>query len=454
MKKITIILAALAASFAVSCTKEAPEAQLPQDQNAPAGMKQVTITASIDGADTKTSYDAAGKFSWTKGDKIAIKGSDNQFYTFATTETAASATFTGYMPEGVSLQKHALYPAESAVKDASDGYFYTIPEYKDLTGGFSADIPMSSYVSAGKYEFKHMAGAVLLTFTNIPDGVNAVEVSIKANKVRLSGTQQVWSGTPFTFTAAEAANDSEKTFTRKLSVVDNQVKLYLPYKGGFWDSCTINILGYYEDGSQFVLLKDKAMRGTSANDLTPGLVIPYKPLELPDYVNFSKLDWESAQISYDLPASASSSRQVMKEAKVIADNKFVYARIKSSKSKFEDTGSNYLGFYLYDAIDGSGNGYWEWWGNSKGNTEYEGEQDGSFEAGTANLAMNFNGTSIVTNTEVSDDDVYWYMAFPRSAHELLSSPGSVYIAFILNKDWSQTGALPDKYGSMFEVTLP
>ena len=63
MKKITVILAALAAAFAVSCTKETPEAQLPQDQDAPAGMKQVTITASIEGADTKTSYDAAGKFS-------------------------------------------------------------------------------------------------------------------------------------------------------------------------------------------------------------------------------------------------------------------------------------------------------------------------------------------------------------------------------------------------------
>ena len=99
MKKITVILAALAAAFAVSCTKETPETQLPQDQNAPAGMKQVTITASIEGADTKTSYDAEGKFSWTKGDKIAIKGSDNQFYTFTTTENAASATFTGYMPE-------------------------------------------------------------------------------------------------------------------------------------------------------------------------------------------------------------------------------------------------------------------------------------------------------------------------------------------------------------------
>lgn len=185
-----------------------------------------------------------------------------------------------------------------------------------------------------------------------------------------------------------------------------------------------------------------------------GKVIPYAPLTLPDYVNFSKLDWESAQILYDLPASASSSRQVMKEAKVIADNKFVYARIKSSKSKFEETESNYLGFYLYDSINGSGDGYWGWWGNSKGNTEYEGEHDGTFEAGTVNLAMSFNGTSIVTNTEVSDDDVYWYMAFPRSVHELLSSPGSVYIAFILDKDWSQTGALPDKYGSMFEVTLP
>ena len=452
MKKITILLAALAAAFAVSCTKESP-VETP-DTSAPAGMKMVTITASVDDAATKTSYTQDGtdptllKFSWTKGDQIAIKGSDNQFYTFTTTETASAATFTGYMPEDVTLQKHALYPAESAVKDASAGYFYTIPEYKDLTDGFSADIPMSSYVSAGTYNFKHMTGAVLLTFTNIPDGVGAVEISIKANQVRLSGTQQIWSGEPFTFTAANAANDSEKTFTRKLSVENNQVKLYLPYKGGFWDTCVINIIGYDDDGNQIVLLKDKAMRGTSANDFTPGLVIPYAPLALPDYIDFSKVDWDNATIS------TVSDNDRFKSLNVIADSKYLYLRLNPvNQTPF---GADYLDVSFCDG-NGANPVWWGW--TTTGTNVYWKEHKGTVDETGTLTAMQYshNGTyqNILCKSEVVDGEIYWYLAYPREYVDVYTSPeGKIYVSCLLWNAYANYWAIPVRDGSMLEVTLP
>ena len=109
MKRFAFIFAAFAACFAVSCNKEMPESvTTPTVQD---GFKTVTITADIADADTKTSYDADGKFSWTKGDQISVLASDDNFYTFTATETAATSTFTGQIPEDVTLGQYALYPA-------------------------------------------------------------------------------------------------------------------------------------------------------------------------------------------------------------------------------------------------------------------------------------------------------------------------------------------------------
>lgn len=462
MKKITVILAALAAAFAVSCTKEAPETQIPQDQNVPAGMKMVTITASIEGADTKTSYDAAGKFSWTKGDKIAIKGSDNQFYTFTTTENAASATFTGYMPEGVSLQKHALYPAESAVKDASAGYFYTIPEYKDLTGGFSADIPMSSYVSAGTYNFVHMTGAALLTFTNIYEAVDVVDISIKAATVRLSGTQQTWSGTPFTFSGDYAANDSEKTFTRRVSVSeDNTAQVYLPYKGEFWDNCTIDIVGYDADGNEYVLLRDKKMKGSSANVFEPAHVVPYAPLTLPDYrpaVDWSKVEWDGENVATAV-VDPSAQYSKVKELKVSSDDYYMYVRLNMS---MEDPFlGDYIDIFLSDG-NGSTSAWWGW--ATKGTNVYApglGSHKGSIDVTSGQLTkMKFIlpgevETTVDVHTEVAGEDIYWYMAYPCDYIEpYVNQDGKVYVSFMLWKSWDPYGVIPTVNSNMLEVTLP
>ena len=145
MKKINFILAAFAAVFALSCNKEITNVQTPDD-SVPAGMKMVTLTAGIDAAETKTTYDANGKFSWTKGDQISVLASDNNYYTFTATETASSSTFTGALPQDVELGTYALYPAsEVHYYDASAWQpYFGIDMYKDLTGKFSADLPMTA----------------------------------------------------------------------------------------------------------------------------------------------------------------------------------------------------------------------------------------------------------------------------------------------------------------------
>lgn len=456
MKKFTVILAAFAAFAAVSCNKEIPvETPAPEVQD---GFKTVTITANIEGQ-TKTSYDADGKFSWTKGDQISVLASDNNFYTFTAKETAESSEFTGEIPAECSISRISYFPAsDKHTYDTSWWSEYSIDEYKDMKGLVSAEIPMYGvHQDDDSFTFTHLTGAIQLTFTNIPDGVEEVEISVKnvgeEHQCKFSGLWKI-STASWEWEAAYAANESEATYTRKVPVQDNSAKIYVPYLGGIWYSSIINITGYDAGGNELALLTNKKMGG-NGTAIERAQIVPYKALALPDYIDFTTLDWDQAQISYVLPDGASSSRQVMKDLKLIADNKYIYVKIRSSKAKFEETESNYLGFYLYDTTTGTqGDGYWGWFQNAIGDVEYEGEHDGSFEEGTVNLNMTFNGKPIPTMTDVLEDDVYWYIAIPRTAHVLLSSSEKVYVAFILDKDWSQTGALPDKYDSMLEVTLP
>lgn len=456
MKKISILLAALAAAFVVSCNKENP-IETP-DTSAPAGMKQVTITASIEGAETKTSYDADGKFSWTKGDEVSVLASDNKFYTFVATTSGAKTELVGKIPDDASLGRFAYYPAsDNHTYDSATWYSqFSLEEYKDLKGRFSAEIPMYGLKGENdKFTFKHLTGAAKLTFTNIPKDVTEVEISVKNEKCKFSGLWKVSTGS-WGWSSASTEVDSELTFTRKVPVSDNTAILYLPYRGGIWYSSTINIIGFKGD-DELHLLKDKKMKG-NATEFEVAKVVPYTPLELPDYVpaaDFSKVDWDVDHVLTEiLPTSASSSRQALKELKLVADSDYLYARLKCSAAKFAETQSNYLGAFFYDVTNGSGDGYWSWWNSAAGNTEYEGEHIGSFEEGTSNLVMTFNGNSIDSLTETIEDDIYWYIAFPRNSHPLLSASGKVYTAFILYKDWGQTGALPDKYYNMLEVTLP
>lgn len=464
MKKITIIFAAFAALLAVSCEKELPGT----DPTIPDGMRKVTITATIsDEAEVsgKTSYtqeNGTGIFSWIKGDKIAIKGSDNVFYPFTATSSGATSEFVGYLPEGITPQKHALYPAESA--ECRDGnYYYTIPEYKDLSKSFSADIPMSSYVSAGTYQFKHMTGAALLTFTNIPDGVDVVEVSIKSNSVRLSGTQQTWSGTPFTFTAATAANESEKTFTRRLSVENNQVQIYLPYKGEFWDSCTINITGYDQSGKSIALLKDKTMKGSSANVFTPGLIIPYTALALPNYVppvDWTTVNWNAENVA-SVTNSSTSADAVLEELKVVADDYYMYVWIKSALQT--PYGGDFIDILLSDgdAETEGASKVWDQWPGTLGIDLYNKEHKGTIDTdgNITSMIFSHNGSyeNIQFKNEIADGKINWYLVFPvEYMQKYKSAKGSVHVGFRLWTGWANFAAIPARgWGqSMLEVTLP
>ena len=157
-------------------------------------------------------------------------------------------------------------------------------------------------------------------------------------------------------------------------------------------------------------------------------------------------------VSYDLPEGASSSRQVLRNIKYVADAENLYIKLQASASLFAEKNVAYLGLMLFDTITGTeGAGYWGWWKDAKGNVEFNKEHAGVF-TGT-DLVVTVGETQVVAVTETTDDSIVWTMAIPRSAHEVMSG-SEVYLGALVMEAFEPCGAMPDKYAEMLKVTLP
>ena len=468
MKKISILFAALAAAFVVSCNKENP-IETP-DTSAPAGMKQVTITASIEGAETKTSYDADGKFSWTEGDKISVLASDGNLYTFTTQDSQPQAKFSGYLPEGCSLGDYALFPAEEGhVYNAAEYYpvNFLIPSYKDLTNNGSADLPLHGIKGeSNAFAFQHMTGGFKFTIDNFDNCFKTAEVSVVNSSLKISGLFQgrkssTHSGyVTYATTTTEA---DELTYVRKLKVNENRVELYLPYSPGndLWGTTTITISGYDNEGNRVQLLSKNVNFGGKSH--ARATIIPVATLPLPKYIpaaDLSSVDWNAENVA-TVANDPTSSDATLEELKVVADENYMYVRIKSALQT--PYGGNFIDILLSDGdADAEGAAVaWDQWPGTLGVDLYKKEHKGTIDADGNITSMTFNHNGKYENIEFKNDivdgEITWYMIFPVDYMEMYkSAAGTVHVGFRLWKDWGNFAAIPARgWGqSMLEVTLP
>ena len=143
----------MAAAVITACQKERVETE-PTVEKAPY-VYSVKASIPSDG-ETRTEYDASGKFSWTPGDEISVlfnDGTSNKFFTLKTEEGGETATFTGTIDAGYEigaldgeegdLKIWALYPASENHAYAEGIPSFYVQSLVDFTEtGFSANIPM------------------------------------------------------------------------------------------------------------------------------------------------------------------------------------------------------------------------------------------------------------------------------------------------------------------------
>ncbi|MBR5034499.1 MAG: hypothetical protein IKX71_04255, partial [Bacteroidales bacterium] len=346
MKKYAFIFAAIFACMIVSCTKEQPALQ---DDNANPAMKTVTISATIDENLTKTSYANGTTFSWTAGDQISVLCSDGNFYTFTADETAAESTFTGSIPSGEHLGDYAFFPADEG--HLYSGLKFNIPEFKDLTSHPSADMPMVGDKGEGdSYSFMHCSGASLFTLDNIPSKIKSVKVSFVSASLKLSGLFGVFkSSEQWRWNADGGSTDSEKTFARKVTVVSGKAEVYLPYAWGaqMWANNTVTVTGYDASNQAYALVTDKKMKGNGDYTYARAHVQPLTPIVLN---NLDNINWAAADVVTSTLDEWQTATVALTELKAVADNYFLYARVKLPASAI--TEKNYIDVYLSDGADG------------------------------------------------------------------------------------------------------
>lgn len=195
MKKINIILAALAMTAAFSCSYEEPYVAPETEGTTPSDVL-VPLTLST-GEMTRTSLDGTS-VKWTADDHIAVYDNVNYANDFAATSVnGSSAVFEGFVGEGTT-DFYAVYPYSGAKGIDASNITVTLPSAQTSAAGTFAEehnisvahgvkTPGEENVSGIKFD--NVCG--LIQFT-VPKRISAVKnVSFKAENRALAGDLSV-----------------------------------------------------------------------------------------------------------------------------------------------------------------------------------------------------------------------------------------------------------------------
>lgn len=175
MKKISILGIALFAAVFCRCSDE-----LEESGAVPAG--QNTLTATIDGIQSRTSVAADGKgVLWSKSDAIGVYTTGGNFVEYALQsgdgeKTAVFSAKTNLNDGEEPL--YAVYPYDKVDASADQTQYgrfqMTIPPTMDYTT--CSNGPMFAFVKGNTISFTHMAGLLKISMNSIPDNAGTVKI--------------------------------------------------------------------------------------------------------------------------------------------------------------------------------------------------------------------------------------------------------------------------------------
>lgn len=195
MKKINIILAALAMTAAFSCSYEEPYVAPETEGTTPSDVL-VPLTLST-GEMTRTSLDGTS-VKWTADDHIAVYDNVNYANDFAATSVdGSSAVFEGFVGDGTT-DFYAVYPYSGAKGIDASNITVTLPSAQTSADGTFAEehnisvahgVKTPGEESVSGIKFDNVCG--LIRFT-VPKRISAVKnVSFKAENRALAGDLSV-----------------------------------------------------------------------------------------------------------------------------------------------------------------------------------------------------------------------------------------------------------------------
>lgn len=178
MKKSATLLALLAAMLCTfSCMKETDFGT----GSAPEGYYEEIITTVIPGGGTRTSFDnTTGVFSWSEGDQIAFHLSNGEYIVAPIDPETSKVRL--YIPEGVTRDEFAVYPASTIVTDHAEkgDMQLTLPDSYDISGALQSEYCPTTMLAvqdpeSSTLQFNHAGGLVQLNL-EVPAQTKTVKV--------------------------------------------------------------------------------------------------------------------------------------------------------------------------------------------------------------------------------------------------------------------------------------
>lgn len=479
MKKALLYASMAFVALCVACNISELEISIPEEDSntVPEGYKSVTVSATKDDAQSKTSYAGEQTFAWSDGDQISVWCTDASvpantgFYTFTTsTGGSASATFTGTIPGTAVVGDVALYPANASHSYADGKYHFQVAGEKSYIGATqSADIPMYG-VNGGSsnFSFTQMTGAVKFTVNNIPAGVTQVKFTFTAATSKLSGSFDVTTSSPYTWSTSSTETASEKAIVRYCPVTSNAFSVYVPYtEGTIWGDNTLLIQDYTGDSVGSTLYTQSNI---GAIPVTRNKVTKLSTLSC-EYRSAYGVDWSGISESTNASGSLKSMKATMDE-----DYFYILLGVKTSDLNLtkEHSQDHYIRIYVGDNSGSKGN-----WGEDQYYKQITANVGGSTKDTQAWAVVNGNLTfNLSSNREMEahvttvQNTSYYEIVIPRTSATAIYSAltpappaTSVKIGVTLDNYWhkddgnvwasssSVIGMIPASGEGMYNVPL-
>ncbi len=222
-----LFLLASSALIILSCNEESLE----QPQK---NLRMVTLSASVEGNDTKASFDETGKLAWSESDAIWVQTSMGSQKFDLKTEHAGQATgdFSGALNNGETLGEIAVYPyhVSNSVSDASE-ITVTLPnEYGNVTDFNNTNaVMLATDGNEGSYSFKHLGGILRFKISNFPEGATqAVLTTGNAIAGSFKVSQNTDGDNVITSAASSDNNSVALKFAATTAVEEKEISFPLP----------------------------------------------------------------------------------------------------------------------------------------------------------------------------------------------------------------------------------
>lgn len=206
-------------------------------------QEQGSITAIMEGSDTRTSVTDEGAFTWSEGDKIWLQTTNGSIVgTLSDGEGTPNANFSYGAIIGGTLTGKAIYPYNAGHAADDDAVAVVLPASYELGASLqNTNAAMYGVASNGTIKFNHLAGVMRFSFKDVPAGVDRFAITLDK---KINGTFEANLAADYPVLETIATDvEAEKTVELNFDALaeTSDINLYVPLPLGTYTTLGLEL---------------------------------------------------------------------------------------------------------------------------------------------------------------------------------------------------------------------